>query len=374
MTAWTVITAAVPDSLEDPGAWGLHGAAAVSRATDLATYGHDDLAYTARYLHAKLRETGYYDRRRLVAVPPEATSPSADDVVGTAALAMPLTDNQHLAYLQVGVHPAHLTSAGAARGVDDVLLEHAEQLAAAAGRTTVLLDSEHGAEPSAGEPGVLEPPTGSGRIRASDAGARLAERHGYALEQAERYSVLDLPVDGDLLTRLHDDAVAHAGADYRLVHWTDRTPSERLADFALLETRMSTDVPLAGLDVTEDRWDGDRVRTYERSIADTGHGYLLVAAEHVPSGALAAFTMVEYPLDQREVVFQEDTLVLREHRGRRLGMLVKTALLQQLAEVRPGARRVHTWNAEENAHMLGINVALGFEPRGVAGQWQKRLA
>ena len=70
--------------------------------------------------------------------------------------------------------------------------------------------------------------------------------------------------------------------------------------------------------------------------------------------------------------FQEDTLVLREHRGRRLGMLVKTANLARLAEVQPGARRIGTWNAEENAHMLAINVALGFRPAGVWAAWQRR--
>ena len=54
-------------------------------------------------------------------------------------------------------------------------------------------------------------------------------------------------------------------------------------------------------------------------------------------------------------------------------MLVKAGLLLRLAEARPEARRVHTWNAEENAFMLAINVALGFRPAGVSGEWQKRL-
>ena len=71
---------------------------------------------------------------------------------------------------------------------------------------------------------------------------------------------------------------------------------------------------------------------------------------------------------------QDDTLVLSEHRGRRLGMLVKAANLQRLAVEQPAARRVGTWNAEENSHMLAINVALGFRPAGGSGEWQARLA
>ncbi len=62
--------------------------------------------------------------------------------------------------------------------------------------------------------------------------------------------------------------------------------------------------------------------------------------------------------------------MLREHRGRSLGLLVKVAVLDELARSRPSARRVHTWNAEENRHMLAINVALGFAPAGVEAEWQ----
>ena len=31
---------------------------------------------------------------------------------------------------------------------------------------------------------------------------------------------------------------------------------------------------------------------------------------------------------------------------------------------------MHTWNAQENAHMLAINVALGFAPASVDAEWQ----
>src|SRR5665648_590752 len=51
-----------------------------------------------------------------------------------------------------------------------------------------------------------------------------------------------------------------------------------------------------------------------------------------------------------------------------------TARRRRLREPRPGAERIHTWNDEENAYMLSINVALGFAPTGVIGMWQKRLS
>ena len=225
-----------------------------------------------------------------------------------------------------------------------------------------------------GTTGAMEPASGAGRIAADDPGAALCLKHGYALEQAARYSVLTLPVPPDRLAGLRAAATERAGADYRLVTWQDRAPQRWVDDWARLETRMSTDEPQAGLDLEEDPWDADRLRRYEHDIAASGHTYLLVAAEHVPTGTLAGFTMVQLQVDRPAPVFQEDTIVVGEHRGHRLGLLMKTGLLERLRELRPEARRVHTWNAEENAFMLGINVALGFRPAGVAGVWQKRLA
>ena len=116
-----------------------------------------------------------------------------------------------------------------------------------------------------------------------------------------------------------------------------------------------------------------RVRTYEQGIRDAGHGYVVIAAIHRQSAELAGLTMVEYDLERAAPLFQEDTLVLRAHRGHRLGLLIKCEMIRLLATTRPGARRVHTWNAEENAHMLAINVALGFRPARVAGLWQRKL-
>jgi GNAT superfamily N-acetyltransferase len=193
------------------------------------------------------------------------------------------------------------------------------------------------------------------------------------LEQAERYSLLRLPLDDGLLEAHQARAAARAGSDYSLVSWTDRAPDEWVDQVAVLENRMSTDAPMAGLEIEEVPWDAARVRVKEAEIADAGHDYLMVAAEHVPTGKLAAFTFVRCPVAHPRIVFQEDTLVLREHRGRRLGMLVKTDLLRRLRDFRPDAKRIHTWNAEENAHMLDINVALGFRPTGVIGSWQKKL-
>ncbi len=51
----------------------------------------------------------------------------------------------------------------------------------------------------------------------------------------------------------------------------------------------------------------------------------------------------------------------REHRGHRLGLLTKTAMLDWLAEAEPALERIVTGNAASNKHMIAINEELGYE-------------
>jgi len=100
---------------------------------------------------------------------------------------------------------------------------------------------------------------------------------------------------------------------------------------------------------------------------------LTAAAEHAPTGRLAAYTELGLPPGDSAPATQEDTLVLRSHRGHRLGLLLKAANLRQLREVSPGTTVVTTFNAEDNRPMLDVNEALGFRSIGHEGSWQKYL-
>jgi GNAT superfamily N-acetyltransferase len=97
------------------------------------------------------------------------------------------------------------------------------------------------------------------------------------------------------------------------------------------------------------------------------------AIEHVPTGRLAGYTELSVPPELARAVSQEDTIVLREHRGHRLGMLLKVANLVFLSHTYPGHPSVTTFNAEENLHMLSVNEAVGFVPVAYEGGWKKVL-
>jgi hypothetical protein len=72
--------------------------------------------------------------------------------------------------------------------------------------------------------------------------------------------------------------------------------------------------------------------------------------------------------------FQWDTLVMAEHRGHRLGLLIKAANLRALRRELPDVSWLCTWNAESNEPMLRVNRALGFHPVGRTTEWLKQTS
>ncbi len=99
----------------------------------------------------------------------------------------------------------------------------------------------------------------------------------------------------------------------------------------------------------------------------------MAAVEHIPSGQLVAFNGLSVPEDRARPVDQGVTLVLKEHRGHRLGMAVKIANIEQLQAFSPSSPFIMTGNAEENRPMLDVNEAVGFVPAGYVGAWKKTL-
>jgi GNAT superfamily N-acetyltransferase len=365
---WRVLELAPVPSVDHPDAWAYHGMAAVDRAVETANLGYDDLARPVRQIVSGMLHQEYTRKQRFVAVldRPDGTAPTVDDVVGYVFLAMTLKENTHTADIYVGVHPDHRR-----QGIGTALAARAEEIAADAGRTTFFGWSLTPRE-AADDEEALVPATGAGRLPADAAGVRFALTRGYTLEQVERMSRLDLPVAPDRLAAFEAEARAKAGDDYRTHTW-EGIPEQWHEGYAQLMTRKSTDVPQGALDFGEETWDAERVRVHLADRADSGQRLLTTLVEHVPSGEVVAGTSFLLQDGKPAFVSQEETIVLRAHRGHRLGMLVKAVNLRELAARYPRTERVHTFNAEENAHMLAINVALGFRPSGAEGELQKLL-
>lgn len=361
--AWRVADAPHPAALDAPEAWAYHGIAEVERLSMIAEFGDEDLATRAIDLLASANHENHMRRRRIVAV--EDGPDGAPLVVGHGVAHLWMTSNPHLAFVHVAVRPSHRR-----RGIGSALVQRLREIVVEEGRTTVIVDADFASEPDAASEPVLVPPTGSGSVAAGKPGVLLAQKNGLRLELVARRSVLDLPLPEGTAERFAAEARTAAGSEYRVHTWEDRIPEEWLGQYADLETRLTIDEPNADLAIEPDPWDADRVRAYDAQHAEAGKGYLITAVEHVPSGELVAMTMLLYAKDRPEVSEQETTVVLPDHRGHRLGMLVKAVNLQAHARVRPSTRRISTWNNENNPHMLAINVALGFRPAGGAASFQ----
>lgn len=362
-------TLSAPSDPTAPPSWLADGAARVSAASDRLLWGNGDFGVSGDQVAASLLHQGSTEKVRLIAV--ESVSASTADpgtVVGYAFANLPLKDNLTTAHVDVIVRPDCRN-----RGIGSQLLAEALAAVTQRGRTVIQGYVGFAHEPGPDEPGALAAPTGSGYVPGEDPSVRWALAHGAKLEQAERHSVLPLPVDASLLAQFREEAQARAGADYEIVAWSDQVPQDWIEQYCVLRTAMSTDAPSAGMAYEEERWDAGRIRTSEKNARDQGYRTITVAAHHRPTGELGGYTEIAVDQAKPHAAFQDNTIVRTSHRGRRLGMLLKAANLQRLAAEFPDAERVHTWNAEENSYMLDINVALGFRPAGGSAAVQLTL-
>jgi len=255
-------------------------------------------------------------------------------------------------------------------GIGSALFTHMESLAAELGRPIFQSSAIHTSSKGGAR---LASSTGIGDIPANDPGAQFLTHHGYTLEMVARISSLDLTAAADSLDDLRRTAQEKAGVDYRIVSWIGPTPEEWLEQRAALATAMSTDEPSGGLETIVDKWDADRVRQHDERQNGSGRTLFMSVIEHVPTGSLVGYSELGRLVGDDQPAVQEDTLVVRAHRGHRLGMLLKAANTQFMIDHAPDTPVITTFNAEENEPMLRVNIEMGFTPIGAEGEWQKRI-
>ena len=90
-------------------------------------------------------------------------------------------------------------------------------------------------------------------------------------------------------------------------------------------------------------------------------------------GRLVASTELPVPLAQPERAHQGATLVLREHRGHRLGARTEVAVLREVAATLPAVRRISTCNSDSIRPVVAVNEALGFRRAGGLTTWSRRI-
>jgi GNAT superfamily N-acetyltransferase/RimJ/RimL family protein N-acetyltransferase len=182
-----------------------------------------------------------------------------------------------------------------------------------------------------------------------------------------------MDIDASLPARLAElRTAAQSQADgYELLSWQAPTPEEHLGQLVELE-RLIADAP-RDEDMEPMAIDADRIRGMEGAMLALGvHNYTVVA-RHSASGELVALSEIAVDPETPDWGFQQLTSVRREHRGHRLGLLVKIAMLDLLAEREPGLQHIFTGNAGANEHMIAINELLGYHIAATMRSWELSL-
>lgn len=347
-----------PARMTDPDAAQFVEALEVGNAVERESFGTDDISYLPAEELPRWHDP--HEPHRMV------VARLAGRIVGVASSSILAEDDADIAWLQVQVLPEFRR-----RGIGTALADTVEGWAVADGKHQLIVYAASADATGGTGDGHIPSPTGFGSVPAANAEVRFLLGRGYTLEQVERASRLPLPVP-DLEARL-EAAAERSGSDYRVHTWVDAVPERWREDVAVFFTRMSTDEPTGGIDEPEDVWTVARLVEFEEREKASPRTRLAAAVEHIPTGRLVGLTDLTVPAEPDRAVAQQSTIVLPEHRGHRLGMLLKVANLTHLQGVRPGHPSIVTFNAEENRFMLSTNEAVGFVPLAYEGAWRKKI-
>lgn len=276
-----------------------------------------------------------------------------DELLGIAELTLPQQDNLDNSWLDLAVHPAYRR-----RGVGTALLAAAVAQARAEGRKRVVAD-------------VVEPR--SGGPERSPGPRAFAAKHGAkrALEEVRRRLPLST-VDQTRLDAALKRAWGHA-AGYSLVRWTEAAPDDIVAGIAALDSDFLNQAPLGDMIWEAERVDVPRVRAIEQAVRDRGWRRCHIAARHDASGDVVAWTTLSLCGESDDHAWQHITLVRPDHRGHRLGTVIKLENLRFTRERFPALEVIDTCNASVNDHMVAINDLMGFQPVDLNVGWQLEL-
>jgi GNAT superfamily N-acetyltransferase len=264
-----------------------------------------------------------------------------DRVVGAASYLLPQKENLSTVYLELIVHPQHRR-----RGIGTRLLQEVYAAARRHHRSLIEIETVRGLP---------------GGVARDEAGYRyLANRaHQPGVTNIRSRCRITDQSGGDEATLA--EAWTHADG-YSLAHWRDAVPEEIIEDFAALQSRLLLDAPTGDLAVEQELYDADRVRRQEATQLGRGHHSYSTAARHDATGQIVACTKLSFEANGDTHARQRVTIVEPAHRGRRLGLIVKSANHAYARAHEPALRVIDAWNAEENTHMRAVNAILGFQP------------
>ncbi|MEX2395221.1 MAG: GNAT family N-acetyltransferase, partial [Actinomycetota bacterium] len=255
-------------------------------------------------------------------------------------------ENRHLVRAELYVRNDHRR-----RGIGMALLGRLADVAEDEGRTTLMAVTSD------------RMPSGEPFARRVGAEPKLATHNN-------RLTLAD--VDRGLLSRWVSEGPGRAPG-YSL-NWVERPFGDEVIEEMVDLMGVMNTAPRDDLDMEDERHTAEEIRQRDEALAAERYEMWYLVARHDATGELVGYTEVSWTPFRPDVVYQGDTGVRPEHRGRALGKWLKAAMAQRIIAERPDARCISTGNADSNDAMLGINQAMGFKPHLAAMWWNLDVA
>ncbi|MGA4668386.1 GNAT family N-acetyltransferase [Propionibacteriaceae bacterium Y1923] len=302
------------------------------------TFGAADVR-TEEQQAVMMAPTPYWDIRHYGAFTTDDRGVEA--MVGHLGLSIPLNENLDMIHFDLEVVPSHRGHGVASRLVDELELARAEL-----GRPRL---TAYGTETDAAAD-LDDPDLPINRI---------AARLGMTRRNVAVARVLDLPVASTVLDDMDAEALPLLDG-YRIVVWRGHPPREHWLRYGTMLTQLDLDEPDEDVELEPQHYDETRLqvafdRQDRQGIAE------IIAVAVAPDGSLVGHSELQYRDNPgTTLVWQENTLVMPEHRGHRLGLALKAATHRELQAHAPQLTTEVTWNSHVNDHMIGINEKMGY--------------
>jgi GNAT superfamily N-acetyltransferase len=254
------------------------------------------------------------------------------DLAGYAWLGLPVVENTATAFVDIVVRPDLRR-----RGAGTALIAATREVLGARGRTVAI-----------------------GRVRSDGPGVPFAAAVGATEQLSQLHNMLYLDtIDTETVARLLAEATARA-AGYQLVRLMGTVPADYLGSVAAMYEVMN-DAPVESDALEDEKFTPERVAGLDERLAAGGNRIYTILATCGEGARPAGMTRVAVR-STGDLAMQLDTAVAAAHRGHRLGILMKASMLRWLMAAEPQVRRISTFNAASNAHMIAVNEALGYVP------------
>jgi GNAT superfamily N-acetyltransferase len=272
------------------------------------------------------------------------------ELVGGGAAWSSVNDNLHVSFVMPWVAPQLRR-----RGIGSAVMSELIALCRNDNRTDLVMETAYPADQQDRHPY-----------------GRFAEKHGFVLANREIRRVLDLPVDPAVLDAFVAEAARHHEG-YRIESFDGPIPEPLLPSLCHARNQLGVDAPTGLVEYEAETMTPEILRHREETLRRQGRTRISTVAIR-GEDEVVAYNDLVIPSGDLPNVYQWGTLVVREHRGHRLGLAVKARGLQELQRrIGPDRTRVQTCNAEQNAWMVGINERLGFRVVEVAPSYLLRL-